>query len=207
MDRAVRLAEKRELGTDIQHWKKVGEEIRRAILSEGYNEEVGAFTQAFGETALDAGALVIPLTGFLPVTDPRVQSTMEKIQERLTSQGLVYRYLNEDGLPGGEATFALCSFWMVDNLAMQGRAGEARALFEKITSYANDLGLLAEEIDPVSGELLGNYPQGFSHLALIRSAFNIARCEAAGGEELAHTTAERAAETVSEASKTDKAER
>jgi GH15 family glucan-1,4-alpha-glucosidase len=111
--------------------------------------------------------------------------------------------LTDDGLPGGEATFALCSFWMVDNLAMQGRADEARALFERITSYANGLGLLAEEIDPASGELLGNYPQGFSHLALIRSAFSIARCEAAGGDERAKTTAERAEETEREGRKTN----
>ena len=196
LDRAVRLAKKR--GINIKKWTKVREEIRRAILSEGYNDEVGAFTQSFGEKALDASALVIPLTGFLPVTDPRVQSTVERIQERLTSNGLVYRYLNEDGLPGGEAAFALCSFWMVDNLALQGQADEARALFEKITAYCNDLGLLAEEIDPVSGELLGNYPQGFSHLALIRSAFNISRCEASGREEHAQTTAERAEETARE---------
>lgn len=207
MDRAIRLAEKREHRTDIQRWTKVREEIRRTILSEGYNEEVGAFTQAFGETALDASALVIPLVGFLPVTDPRVQSTIEKIQERLTSNGLVYRYLNEDGLPGGEATFVLCSFWMVDNLAMQGRAREARALFERIAGYANDLGLLAEEIDPVSGELLGNFPQGFSHLALIRAALNIARCEDKGTEERAHTTAERAAETASQTTDTAKDDR
>jgi GH15 family glucan-1,4-alpha-glucosidase len=203
LDRAVRLAERTAPQTDVEGWRRGREEIRRAILEEGYNEEVGAFTQAFGETALDASALVIPLTGFLPATDPRVLSTTRKVQERLTSEGLVYRYLTDDGLPGGEATFALCSFWMVDNLAMQGRADEARALFEKITGYANDLGLLAEEIDPATGELLGNFPQGFSHLALIRSAFNIARCEAAGGDERAKTTAERAEETEREGRKTN----
>jgi GH15 family glucan-1,4-alpha-glucosidase len=195
LDRAIKLAEKSHAEADIQEWKSSREEIRSAILTEGYNQEVGAFTQAFGETDLDASALVIPLSGFLPVTDPRVQSTIEKIQEQLTSNGLVYRYLTDDGLPGGEATFVLCSFWMVDNLAMQGRTHEARALFERITSYANDLGLLAEEIDPLSGELLGNYPQGFSHLALIRSALNISKCEAMGREEQAETTAERAGET------------
>ncbi|HEV2705816.1 MAG TPA: glycoside hydrolase family 15 protein [Pyrinomonadaceae bacterium] len=195
LDRAVKLAEHAHAEAEVRRWSRAREEIRRAILTEGYNKEVGAFTQAFGEPHLDASALVIPLSGFLPASDPRVLSTVERVQERLTSNGLVYRYLTDDGLPGGEATFALCSFWLVDNLAMQGRAEEARALFEKIVGYANDLGLLAEEIDPVSGELLGNYPQGFSHLALIRSALNISKCEAAGSETQAATSAERAEET------------
>jgi len=196
LDRAIKLAEQaKHAEADIRQWRRTREEIRHAILTEGYNEEVGAFTQAFNETQLDASALVIPLTGFLPASDPRVLSTVARVQERLTSNGLVYRYLTDDGLPGGEATFALCSFWLVDNLAMQGRTQEARALFEKIVSYANDLGLLAEEIDPVSGELLGNYPQGFSHLALIRSALNISKCEATGSEKQAATSADRADET------------
>jgi GH15 family glucan-1,4-alpha-glucosidase len=194
LDRAIKLAEQAHAEADIRRWRRSRAEIRRAILAKGYNKEIGAFTQAFGETHLDASALVIPLTGFLPVRDPRVLSTVAQVQERLTSCGLVYRYLTDDGLPGGEATFALCSFWLVDNLAMQGRAEEARELFEKIVGYANDLGLLAEEIDPVSGELLGNYPQGFSHLALIRSALNISKCEASGSEKQAATTAERADE-------------
>ena len=112
--------------------------------------------------------------------------------ERLTSHGLVHRYLNEDGLPGGEATFALCSFWLVDCLSEAGRVDEARALFERIVGYANDLGLLAEEIDPVSGELLGNFPQGFTHLGLIRSALHIAKAEALGAEQRAENQAERA---------------
>jgi GH15 family glucan-1,4-alpha-glucosidase len=195
LDRAIKLAEQTHAEADIRRWRSSRQEIRRAILAEGYNKEVGAFTQAFGATQLDASALVIPLTGFLPASDPRVLSTVERVQERLTSNGLVYRYLTDDGLPGGDATFALCSFWLVDNLAMQGRADEARALFEKIVGYANDVGLLAEEIDPVSGELLGNYPQGFSHLALIRSALNISKCQAIGSEKQATTSAERADET------------
>src|ERR1700754_365785 len=129
---------------------------------------------------------------FLPPTDARVRSTTEMIRKHLTSHGLVYRYLNEDGLPGGEGTFALCSFWLVDNLALQGRVDEAKELFEKIVGYASDLGLLSEEIDPVNNELLGNYPQGFSHLALIRSAMNISRAETAGAKETAETSAEHA---------------
>src|ERR1044072_1832821 len=111
-------------------------DTRRDSRREGYNEELGAFTQYFGGKSLDASALVIPQTGFLPPTDARVRSTVERIRERLTSKGLVYRYLNDDGLPGGEATFALCSFWLVDNLAMQGRVDEGRELFELVVGAA-----------------------------------------------------------------------
>jgi GH15 family glucan-1,4-alpha-glucosidase len=175
LDRALSLARHLDSPEDVKRWGRTRGEIRQAILAEGYDDDIGAFTQAFGERALDASALVIPLTGFLPATDPRVLSTTERIREQLTSNGLVYRYLSDDGLPGGEGTFALCSFWLVDNLALQGRVDEARQLFERITSYASDEGLLAEEIAPASGELLGNYPQGFTHLALIRSAYHISR--------------------------------
>jgi GH15 family glucan-1,4-alpha-glucosidase len=188
LDRAVKLTEGSSRRKDSARWRSTRTEIRRAILHKGYDRQLGAFTQAFGETALDASALAVPLTGFLPATDPRVVSTVERIRERLTSHGLVYRYLTDDGLPGGEATFALCSFWMVDNLCLQGRVEEARELFERITGYANDLGLLAEEIDPVTGELLGNYPQGFSHLALIRSAINISKAERGAAEPVSGST-------------------
>ena len=124
--------------------------------------------------------MAIPLVGFLPPTDARVQSTVDKIQERLTSHGLVYRYLTDDGPPGGEATFALCSFWLVDNLALAGRVDEARALFERVVGYANELGLLSEEIEPESGDFLGNCPQGLTHLALINAAVSVAREEGQG---------------------------
>jgi GH15 family glucan-1,4-alpha-glucosidase len=192
LDRAVRLSGRLGAGHDTAAWARARDEIRRAVVEEGYNKEVGAFTQSFGERALDASALMIPLTGFLPATDPRVLSTVERIRERLTSRGLVYRYLTEDGLPGGEATFAMCSFWLADNLALQGRVDEARELFERVVGYGSDTGLFAEEIDPASGELLGNYPQGFTHLALIRSALHIAKAESQGPEDHAETSAERA---------------
>lgn len=177
LDRAIRLAIGSRFPGIPQKWIVTRDEIREAILGEGFDAELGAFTQAFGEKHLDASALVLPLCGFLPATDERVLSTVERIQERLTSKGLVYRYLSEDGLPGHEGTFALCSFWLVDNLALQGRIDEARELFENIVSYANDLGLLAEEINPTTRELLGNFPQGFTHLGLIRAALHIANAE------------------------------
>jgi GH15 family glucan-1,4-alpha-glucosidase len=177
MDRAIKLAEQTGLATDIPRWKKTRDEIREAILTKGYDDELGAFTQAFGVKALDASALTVPLTGFLPATDFRVRSTMQKIEQQLGAKGLVYRYLAEDGVPGGEAAFALCSFWMVDNLALTGDLAKARELFDHIVSYGNDVGLFAEELDPASGQMLGNFPQGFTHLALIRSAVRLAKLE------------------------------
>lgn len=128
-----------------------------------------------GGTDLDASALLMPRVGFLPADDDRMRSTVDRIRERLTAHGLVYRYLNPDGLAGGEATFALCSFWLADNLALQGRVDEACELFERVTAFGSDLGLLSEEIDPVGRQLLGNYPQGYTHLALVESALTIAR--------------------------------
>lgn len=177
LDRAIRLAEREQLPADLDSWRSSRDEIRFAIITEGYDFEMGAFVQAFGVKTLDASALTIPLVGFLPATDSRVRSTIEQIQTQLSANGLVYRYLKEDGLPAGEGTFALCSFWLVDNLAMIGQVDEAKQLFEKIVSFGNDLGLFSEEIEPLSGELLGNYPQGFTHLALIRSAVRLANAE------------------------------
>ena len=197
LDRAGRIAGRFGLPGDVAHWHATAEEIRRAILTEGYDVTLGAFTQTFGEPTLDASALAIAMLGFLPPSDPRVRSTVERIRERLTSNGLVYRYRTsetDDGLPGGEATFALCSFWLVDNLALDGCVDEARLLFERVAAYANDVGLLAEEIDPVSGALLGNHPQGFTHLSLIRAALSIAKSEASGPEEKAERPTERAGE-------------
>ena len=194
LDRAIAIAETNRAPGDIEVWRRERDAVREAILTEGYDSGLGAFTQSFGDPALDASALAIPLVGFLPPTDARVRSTVERIQETLTADGLVYRYLPEaspDGLPGGEATFALCSFWLVDNLALAGRLDEARELFERITGYANDVGLLSEEIDPRTGELLGNFPQGFTHLALIQSALAIAEAEAAGPETEPETRTSR----------------
>lgn len=194
LDRALQIADAHDAPGDRSLWKSERDAIREAILTDGWNAEIGAFTQAFGETTLDASALALSTVGFLPPTDARVRSTVAAIQERLTSDGLVYRYLPEhtpDGLPGGEATFVMCSFWLVDNLALAGQVGEARALFERVAGYANDVHLFAEEIDPASGELLGNFPQGFTHLALIRSAFAIAEAESAGPEQEPQTYAGR----------------
>ncbi|MDQ3809135.1 MAG: glycoside hydrolase family 15 protein [Chloroflexota bacterium] len=192
LESGLRLAREHRLAAPVDAWRRTREQIRQAILERGYDSSVGGFTQAFGSSSLDASALVIPRIGFLPATDPRVQSTVEQIQRRLTRHGLVYRYRGPDGLAGGEATFTLCTFWLVDALALGGRVEEAHALFERVLGFASDLGLLAEEIDPDTGEQLGNFPQGFSHLALIRAAVNLAKASRHGAEHQAETDADRA---------------
>jgi GH15 family glucan-1,4-alpha-glucosidase len=176
LDRALSLAREYHLDGHVDGWARARDEIRAEILERGFRPDVGAFVQAFDHPALDASALTMPLVGFLPASDPRMMSTIRAIQERLTSRGLVYRYRigdTHDGVPGDEATFAMCTFWLVDNLALLGRHDEATRAFERVVSYANDVGLFAEQIQPHTRELLGNFPQGFTHLALIRSAVRL----------------------------------
>lgn len=191
LDRAIKLGIHRDDRKRFARWIQTRGQIRELILHDGYNQEVAAFTQSIGGKALDATALMIPLLGLLPATDERVKSTLRRIEESLSANGLVYRYLTDDGLPGREATFGICSFWLVDNLALSGHIDEARELFERLTRYAGPLHLFSEQIVPESGTFLGNYPQGFTHLALIRSAFHIAKAEATGPERVSNDPAER----------------
>ncbi|HET8911378.1 MAG TPA: glycoside hydrolase family 15 protein [Ktedonobacteraceae bacterium] len=178
LDRVIRAAEQEHLEADLLRWREVREQIRTDVLAHGYNPQVGAFTQSYDSTILDASSLLLPLVGFIPATDPRMRSTVDRIMEHLTDkQGFVFRYNGEDGLNGGEGTFTICSFWLVDNLAMQGRLDEARSLFEHLVSHAGYLGLFSEEIEAGSGAALGNYPQAFTHIALINSAQNLYRAE------------------------------
>jgi GH15 family glucan-1,4-alpha-glucosidase len=178
LDRGIRAAEPLNLEADLPRWRMVRDQIRADILANGYDTNIGAFTQSYGNTALDATALLMPLVGFIPPDDPRMRSTVDRIMERLTDdQGFVYRYLSEDGLEGEEGTFIMCTFWLVDNLAMQGRVMEARALFERVLTYAGRLGLFSEEIDAVNKTALGNYPQAFTHIALVNSAHNLRKAE------------------------------
>lgn len=188
LDRVIRAAEQEHLEADVVRWRQVREQIRVDILANGYNAQIGAFTQSYGSATLDASSLLLPLVGFIPATDPRMRSTVDRIMEHLTDeQGFVYRYKGEDGLCGQEGTFTICSFWLVDNLAMQGRVEEARALFEDLVSYAGRLGLFSEEIDPNRCVALGNYPQAFTHIALINSAQNLQRAEERLSERRTHT--------------------
>jgi GH15 family glucan-1,4-alpha-glucosidase len=199
VDRAIRFAEEQKLRAPLERWRQACRDIRQTILERGYNAEVGAFTQVLDGKELDASLLAIPRVGFLPSSDPRVQSTVDRIREQLTKDGLVERYHADDGLPGSEGTFALCSFWMVDALAYAGRTEEARELFEHLLEFTNDVGLMAEEIDPHSttDKLLGNFPQGFSHMALIGAAVNLAYAEKHGADVAALTEPERAQQLLS----------
>ncbi len=174
LDRALALVEELDAHEAVPRWDAARNAIRDEILARGWSDTAGAFTQAFGSDALDASALVIPLVGFLPATDSRVLSTIEAIRAGLLdARGLVYRYKSDDGLAGEEGTFLICTFWLAQALALAGQVEDASATFEQALSFANDVGLLAEEVDPSSGELLGNFPQAFSHIGLINAAWAI----------------------------------
>jgi len=181
LDRAVAMAEQLHAHDRAGGWAAEAERIREAILRRGWNDDVGAFTQTLDGTELDAATLMIPIVGFLPATDPHVQSTMDAVAQRLTDErGLVYRYratTGVDGLDGDEGTFMLCTFWLAHALAMAGRIREAREVFNRAAAYVNDVGLLAEEIDPTTGEQLGNTPQAFSHIGLVNAAWSIHQAE------------------------------
>jgi GH15 family glucan-1,4-alpha-glucosidase len=173
MDCAIRSAEEHALPAPLDQWRKVRDEIFDLVCQRGYNASVGAFTQTLDGTNLDASLLLLPLIGFLPSSDPRIASTVDAIGRELMADGLIRRYHThetEDGLPPGEATFLACSFWYASNLSLQGRQEEAVALFERLLGLCNDVGLLAEEYDHEANRQLGNYPQAFSHLALIGTA-------------------------------------
>lgn len=159
------------------HWAPAAAEMRRRIETEGIDPATGVFTQAFGSTALDASALQVPLVGFLPATDPRVLATIDAIDEGLGVNGHIYRYLADDGLEGEEGAFIFCTLWLVSALARSGQVERAKERFELVLSQRNDLGLLAEEIDPRTGEQLGNFPQAFSHVGIISAALAIAEAE------------------------------
>jgi GH15 family glucan-1,4-alpha-glucosidase len=175
----VRLAERLSLPGDVGQWKAAAEEIRRAILDRAWDEKRQALTEHLGGGGLDASLLSLPLRRVIRADDPRMIATATAIQDRLgAGNGLLYRYIPEqspDGLPGHEGAFLLCSFWMVDNLALQGRLDEAMEMYRSLCARAGTLGLLPEEIDPGSGAFLGNYPQAFSHIGVISSGVNLSR--------------------------------
>jgi GH15 family glucan-1,4-alpha-glucosidase len=175
-DRAVKIVEKCGCSGDqhVERWKKIRDQIHAEVCERGYHTEKRAFTQAYGSDALDASLLMMPMVGFLPATDERVRGTIEAIERELMPNGFVLRYLpqdkNVDGLPGTEGVFLPCSFWLAHCLHLLGRKHEARELFERLLLLRNDLGLLSEEYDPVAKRQLGNFPQAFTHVALINTA-------------------------------------
>jgi len=182
VDRAVKSAEQFGLGGPLDRWRALRRRIHEEVCQRGFDPARGTFVQAYGSTQLDASLLMIPLVGFLPPSDPRVRGTVAAIERHLTVDGLVLRYdtaSTADGLPAGEGAFLACSFWLADNLALLGRRDDARRLFERLLALRNDVGLLAEEYDPRHGRQVGNFPQAFSHVALVDTALNLARAEEA----------------------------
>jgi GH15 family glucan-1,4-alpha-glucosidase len=166
-------------GEPTRRWRKIADEIHAEVCERGFDRELGSFVQAYGSKQLDASLLLIPIVGFLPANDARVRGTLRAIEQRLLVGGeFVLRYESEearDGLPPGEGAFLACSFWLVDNYILQGRHAEARKLFDRLIARCNDVGLLAEEIDPLTGRMLGNFPQAYSHVGLINAALSLSR--------------------------------
>jgi GH15 family glucan-1,4-alpha-glucosidase len=190
LDRAVKLAPQLGMhGAKVDEWAAERDRIREAVLERGWSEQRQAYAQAFDSDELDAAALLMPLVDFLPATDERMRSTIDAIARDLSEDGLVLRYrnqegLNADGLEGEEGTFVICSFWLVSCLARAGELERAEALFDQLAGYANDLGLLAEEIDTANDQLLGNFPQAFSHIGLITAAWEIDKARTGSSAEL-----------------------
>ena len=178
LDRAIALATRLGAEDRVTDWAAARDEIRTAILEHGWNEQAQSFTQAFGGEDLDASTLMLAITGFLPGDDPRMKATIDATARRLTDKrGLVYRYLAHDGLAGEEGTFLLCTFWLAQAQALAGEVEAATATFERAVAAINDAGLLAEEVDPRNGEMIGNFPQAFSHIGLINAAWAITQAQ------------------------------
>jgi GH15 family glucan-1,4-alpha-glucosidase len=186
-DRAIRSAEMFKLDGPLDEWRATRDTIHAEVCEKAWNPQLNAFSQYYGCDQLDASVLLMPLVGFLPPRDPRIKGTVEAIERDLMHGGFVMRYRTteyDDGLPPGEGTFLACSFWMVDNLALQGRVQEAIEMYERLLALCNDVGLLAEEYDPVEKRLVGNFPQAFSHVALVHTGLNLMKHE----QEMAQAT-------------------
>ncbi|RSO46746.1 glucoamylase [Streptomyces sp. WAC 06725] len=183
-DRALKAVEIHpDLEGDVERWRAMRDAVHREVCEKGFDPERNTFTQSYGSDQLDAATLLIPRLGFLPADDPRVIGTVDAVRKELTHEGLIRRYSTDgravDGLPGSEGTFLVCSFWLAEALHLTGRREEAQKLFDRLLRLPNDLGLLAEEYDPVSGRQLGNFPQAFSHVGLIGTAFTMFGCDGA----------------------------
>jgi GH15 family glucan-1,4-alpha-glucosidase len=184
VDRAVKGVQQHGLSGPADQWIRMREQIRADILANGYDAERNTFTQYYGSKELDAALLNIPLVGFLPGEDPKVRGTVAAIERELMSDGFVRRYTTTesvDGLPPGEGAFLACTFWLADNYTAVGRTSEAVELFERLLDLRNDVGLLAEEWDPLAQRMTGNFPQAFSHVPLVYTARNLSRALAGQG--------------------------
>jgi GH15 family glucan-1,4-alpha-glucosidase len=175
-DRSIKSMTEFGLYGPGERWRAVRDEICAEVCAQGYDSRRRTFTQSYGAPAVDAALLLLPLVGFIPASDPRIIGTVRAIENELLDDGLVRRYKEdaaEDGLPHGEGVFLPCSFWLADVYVQQGRRDDAQRLFERLLELRNDVGLLAEEYDPAARQMLGNFPQAFSHLALVNTAFNL----------------------------------
>ena len=193
-DRAIKSAEEYRLDGPLDRWRELRTQIHADVCRKGFDRKQNSFVQSYASNELDASLLLLPVVGFLPPEDPRVIGTIEAIERRLMVGGFVQRYdtaRSDDGLPPGEGVFLACSFWLVDAYVMLGRLDDAQALFKRLTALCNDVGLLSEEYDPASGELLGNFPQAFSHVALVNSAFNLTRASKPAEQRADHSAAAR----------------
>ena len=177
-DRAIKSAEQFRVDGPTDRWRELRQAIHAEICRRGFDPELGSFVRSYGSKEVDASLLLIPAVGFLPADDPRIRGTIERIEKTLMRDGLVHRYhtaRSGDGLPPGEGAFLACSFWLADCLVLLGRVSEGRALFERLLALRNDVGLLAEEYDTRAQRFTGNFPQAFSHVALVNTALNLSR--------------------------------
>jgi GH15 family glucan-1,4-alpha-glucosidase len=175
-DRAIKSAQEFGLQGPIEQWQALRAEIHAEVCANGFDPDLGCFVQSYGSNQMDASLLLLPAVGFLPIDDPRIAGTIAAVERDLVIDGFVQRYDTRhasDGLPAGEGVFLACSFWLVDAYIMQGRRAAAEELFGRLVALCNDVGLLAEEYDTTAKRLVGNFPQAFSHIALINSAFNL----------------------------------
>jgi GH15 family glucan-1,4-alpha-glucosidase len=180
VDRAVKSAEQFDLPGPIAHWRELRDQIHADVCEKAYDPQLGSFVQAYGSKLMDASTLVIPLVGFLPATDPRVLGTVKAVEKSLLVDGFVLRYdsaATDDGLPAGEGAFLACSLWLADNYVLTGRHDDAVRIFERLLALRNDVGLLAEGYEPSLSRQMGNFPQAFSHVALLSTAFNLGRAD------------------------------
>ncbi|MEE8579879.1 MAG: glycoside hydrolase family 15 protein [Hyphomicrobium sp.] len=203
-DRSIKSAEQFGLKGPLDRWRKIRDQIHQEVCEHAFNKDIGAFVAHYGGQELDASTLLMALVGFLPSSDPRIRNTVEAIERKLTADGFVLRYdtrNGSDGLPVGEGAFLACSFWLADNLILLGRHADAKKIYERLLALRNDVGLLSEEYDPKSKRLVGNFPQAFSHIAIINTAHNLTRAtkpaeQRSGGEALNGSITQTAAKPV-----------
>jgi GH15 family glucan-1,4-alpha-glucosidase len=184
-DRGIRSVEEFGLPGPVERWRALREEVHQDVCQNGFDPELASFVQSYGSKQLDASLLLLPLVGFLPADDPRIIGTVTAIERLLLKDCFVARYNTAsavDGLPGDEGAFLACSFWLADNYILQGRYADARRMFERLLDLRNDVGLLAEEYDPRSKRMLGNFPQAFSHTAIINTAVHLAEHDTAAAD-------------------------